>query len=515
MALRKVTDDELTTTGVKSTFTIDIPEDPSAQFPTTFTAICGWGWRFSCLVEATSTSTSPRLLDSNFNPIPWRRVTIFFDPALIIRAEYGRIKFHTQVENLRLLEDALFYAELNLSGNIPATVPLGVYIRRSDATGAAKISITVEFRAELGISLARPLDTRVEAALAETIQGEEVVDLKFYAYTRVGPSYVARPRPMFAKMALLRGHSEGLDEYLAGISREGFAESRRVDLDAHLPDEGRFTEYDYMSDSDLDSDDEESVPCERPSSPEPVEVKEILPNSVSVPSAAAPPTPRRMGNVVMVKSHAYKTWNAFLYYLYTKKLVFRTANSRGEPASRVLTCSAKSMYKLADAFGLTDLKDLALESVRSQLSPANIVCEAFSSFTSLYTEIQDIEVEFLLRHLPSLTEEVAEMLKSICEENRSHCFNVLQKVVFREAYPVPIGTHTRMAVPNPSWAPPRPLSPDARHAPPPQFGVFDREPMPMPPRSLSPTNRNRNASPRSEIFEHMAYPDTPPARRRR
>ncbi|KAJ7751882.1 hypothetical protein DFH07DRAFT_523595 [Mycena maculata] len=377
MALRKISDDELTSGGVKSTFTIDIPQDPASQFPDTLTAICGWGWRFSCLVEAASTSVSPRLLDSNSNTIPWRRITVLFHPGIIRDAEYGRITFRTQVDNLLLLEDALFYTEINLPDNSPRRVnpppgtPLGVYMRRNDVTGSAKVSISVGFRSELGISLVRPLDSRVEAALAETIQGEEAVDVKFYAYTRVGPSYVARPRPMFAKMALLKGHSEGLDTYLAGICGKGFSESRLVDLDAHLLEEERFMEYDYMSDSDLDEEDEED--SERP----PAESAE------AVSSTVAAPTPRRMGNVVVVKSHAYKTWNALLYYLYTKKIVFRTSDSPSEPGSRIPTCSAKSMYKLADAFGLTELKALALESVRSQLSPENIVREAFSSFTSV------------------------------------------------------------------------------------------------------------------------------------
>jgi hypothetical protein len=105
------------------------------------------------------------------------------------------------------------------------------------------------------------------------------------------------------------------------------------------------------------------------------------------------------------------SWNALLYYLYTKKVVFRAlkstkkrefAKARGGP----LECSPKSMYKLADAvrllniqfeyylslllnpvrplqFGLTELKALALASLKSQLSAKNIVREAFSSFTSV------------------------------------------------------------------------------------------------------------------------------------
>ncbi|KAJ7767054.1 hypothetical protein DFH07DRAFT_335926 [Mycena maculata] len=110
------------------------------------------------------------------------------------------------------------------------------------------------------------------------------------------------------------------------------------------------------------------------------------------------------------------------------------------------------MYRLADAFGLPDLKALALESVRSQLSPENIVHEAFSSFTSLYNEIQEIEVAFLIQLLiqlvPDLTDEVEEMLKSICREQRPHSFNVLRKIVCRQVTQAP--TVPRCALPEPT-----------------------------------------------------------------
>lgn len=102
-----------------------------------------------------------------------------------------------------------------------------------------------------------------------------------------------------------------------------------------------------------------------------------------------------------------------MYYLYAKRVVFRALKStkkrkptKAGPAPGPLECSPKSMYKLADAvrllnirfeyylslllnvvrplqFGLTELKALALASLKSQLSARNIVREAFSSFTSV------------------------------------------------------------------------------------------------------------------------------------
>ncbi|KAJ7849744.1 hypothetical protein B0H13DRAFT_2361126 [Mycena leptocephala] len=427
MALHKVFDDALTPAGVKSTFTVAIPKDPASQVPATFTGLCGWG----------------------------------------CQAAYGRLTFHTEVKNLLPLEDALFYKEFDLPDNRRdrGGVPLGVYMHRSDSPGPVTIAISVAFPAGLGISLTRPLDERVETALADTIRGDEVVDVKFYAYTRAGSSYVARPRPMFAKMALLRGHSDILDAYLSGISGQGFAESQFVDLDAHVVHEDRFTDYEYMSDSDLDTDDEEDGPISGrlglgpieagPTPPDSIPLPstndeenlnsllsspstaQTFPDSIPVPSTLIAHPPRRLGRAVTIKGHAYKTWNALLYYLYTKKVVFRAlkstkkrefAKARGGP----LECSPKSMYKLADAFGLTELKALALASLKSQLSAKNIVREAFSSFTSVYTDVQDIETAVLIQHLPSVVDEMEAMLRSICDGTRPQCFNMLDKVVFRD-----------------------------------------------------------------------------------
>ncbi|KAF7340382.1 hypothetical protein MVEN_01957700 [Mycena venus] len=434
--------DEWTSTGVKSTFTVLIPDDSSPTI-TGSTGICGWGWSFSCSVGPASTATSPILLGANLTPIPWRRVAVFFHPDLIRDANYGRITLRTETKNLRPLDDGPpsgFLTQIDLPQRHGSSKnPLGVYMRLSDATGPATIAIVVQFAAGLGMSLPRSLDPRVEAALAQTIRGEEVTDIKFYAYTRVRAGYVTRPRPMFAKLALLRGHSDSLDTYLMGVSGEaGFAESKMIDLDVDMPPGDRFLGYDYMSDSDLDSDDEgdgSSPAVETAEASTTFAAQRPLPDSVSSSRSTSPIltfralAPRRMGRMVVVKGHAFKTWNALLYYLYTNRIIFRTSDFHQESTSQIPVCSAKSMYKLADKFGLGELKALALESLRSQLSAENIVREAFSSFTSLYPEILDIEVEVLIRHLPNLTEEVDNMLKSICDGARPQCFNVLQKIV--------------------------------------------------------------------------------------
>jgi hypothetical protein len=71
-AFRKLAEDEWTSAGVKSTFTLDIPEDPASSVPSTASQICGFGWRFHCSIDAESSTTAPRLLGANSNFIPWQ-----------------------------------------------------------------------------------------------------------------------------------------------------------------------------------------------------------------------------------------------------------------------------------------------------------------------------------------------------------------------------------------------------------------------------------------------------------
>ncbi|KAJ6509668.1 hypothetical protein DFH09DRAFT_1374678 [Mycena vulgaris] len=437
MALRKVADDEWTANGIKSTFIIDMPDNPASQVSTALTGICGLGWRFSCGIGVASTSTSPILTNPDSSVIPWRRVTVFFNPDLIRSANYGPLRCLTEVEHLLPLENAHLCREVNLPDHYNETWELGGYMRRGDALGTARIAISVALAPTLGITLPRPLDARVEAALMDTIRGEEVVDVKFYAYTRrdlASESHVVRPRAMYAKMALLKGHSDDLDNYLKGFSNgAGFAESRVVDLDRDSFEEEEFAGYDYLSDSDLDTDDEEDGTQSAHSASF---NKKSTVDSATIPlppsRSSTPPVTvsRRMGHVVPVKGYAFKTWNALLYYLYTNKVAFRSSESSTPRVLRVPECSAKSMYRLADAFGLGELKGLALAALRSQLSADNIVREAFSTFTSMYREIQDIEVQVLVDHLPNLISgEIDKTLKSVCYGERPQCFDVLCKVV--------------------------------------------------------------------------------------
>jgi hypothetical protein len=50
---------------------------------------------------------------------------------------------------------------------------------------------------------------------------------------------------------------------------------------------------------------------------------------------------------------------------------------------------------------LDDLKALAFSAIRSRISEANIIDEVFSKFTSVYPDIEKMEVAFLCNHFYS------------------------------------------------------------------------------------------------------------------
>jgi len=57
--------------------------------------------------------------------------------------------------------------------------------------------------------------------------------------------------------------------------------------------------------------------------------------------------------------------------------------------------SAKSMYKLCDMLGISELKTAALQHIKDSLTPDNVIPEIFSVFASKYDEIYKAELEYV------------------------------------------------------------------------------------------------------------------------
>ncbi|TFK25520.1 hypothetical protein FA15DRAFT_655056 [Coprinopsis marcescibilis] len=101
--------------------------------------------------------------------------------------------------------------------------------------------------------------------------------------------------------------------------------------------------------------------------------------------------PRRFGRVIPINGHAHKTWNAFIYYLMTGEVHFLplTSSLNRESATQkadqdgIVTCSPKSMYHLAQKFGLSELAELSLQGIEHGITNTNVIEEAFRQFSGL------------------------------------------------------------------------------------------------------------------------------------
>ncbi|KAH9920091.1 uncharacterized protein B0H18DRAFT_617273 [Fomitopsis serialis] len=290
----------------------------------------------------------------------------------------------------------------------------------------------------------------IRSALLSSIATGSFVDTRFYLPSRRSRAgYVTDLRAVYANSMLFRRASDVFDNMLTG----GFAESMSTSFDGEPPSgqEVSMDEYGYETDSDLDdTEDDESVDnaadhvvsvTATPQSVQPVQsvqsvqsenvesngitvsgdgdigeitdhqhtqnLRTVGPREAQAASASASascPYGPCTGRTVVVKDMAHKTWIALIAYIYTGSIEFSplrssSASPPGDHGSQNRTssvaCSPKSMYRLADKYGLEDLQGMALKQIRSGLSTDNILKELFSTFTSRYPEVQQIQVDFL------------------------------------------------------------------------------------------------------------------------
>ncbi|KAJ7829414.1 hypothetical protein B0H14DRAFT_1209196 [Mycena olivaceomarginata] len=468
MSLVKIGDDLWTGAAIKSMFKIIIPDNAQSNIEGGPTIICGLGWRFSCSASTQSSNQATVFVGADGETLPTWRISVFFDPHLISSAAYGSLSFSIAIQHLFIPKDATPCAAFTLpyQNNYygQSNTQIGTYIYTPGLKMVPTIAISVIIPAQTGLSIPRSIDGKLERLLADTMSGKPAVDVKFYAFTRKNSRYVTHPRSIFARSELLEGFSDELDLMISG---GGFGEAKLVDLDRHRIDKERVEDYDYMSDSDLDSDDEaieEYGYVDRPIPSDTSDTSFVTREASDVPlPPSRPASPSgRMGRAVTLNGTAFKTWQALLYYLYTSKLPFSapqpvtevfepppavpvgkkgkkkaTAKDASAPLPKgrrstpqcSAQCSAKSMYRLADKLGLDDLKAVSLSSIKANLTTKNIIREVFSDFTSRYSEVQDIEVEFVLKNFPVLKDEINKILDEICQGYRPHCLDVLQKIV--------------------------------------------------------------------------------------
>ncbi|CDO69307.1 hypothetical protein BN946_scf184976.g26 [Trametes cinnabarina] len=277
----------------------------------------------------------------------------------------------------------------------------------------------------------------LRAALLASASGKSFEDLKFYVFSRrTRDGNVDRPLPVLANSVLLRKASSHFD-YL--FTHAGFAESETVDIDEPYPSSRpkNSADYDYGSDSDLDDESENEdidatdIQSQVGRDPEPStgpggsddhsakqddlegqdnERKGVNGHENAIQQSQTASSGRfgRRGQVVFLNGIAYKTWKAFVLYTYLgeKELTFAPLRSEGKSSialyigtQSVLPCSPKSLYRLAEKYDIASLKDLAAEEIKKRLHPYNILPEIFSTFTSVYPPIEELQLEYLQQHM--------------------------------------------------------------------------------------------------------------------
>ncbi|KIY65991.1 hypothetical protein CYLTODRAFT_423871 [Cylindrobasidium torrendii FP15055 ss-10] len=251
--------------------------------------------------------------------------------------------------------------------------------------------------------------SRTSQVIADSISTGTFINTKVYLYSaRAADGTVKKPKSFFASSAILaRAKSEALDLH---FSSHGFKDSGAIAIDIHrLPSSDLVaSDYDYDSDSDLEDEDElESYIAPTLRQPTSNAIADDLDAQMS---DGTPGYPRinsqysRLGRVVFLRGTAARTWEAFQHYLYFDEITFAKLKStyKNRKAARARfterSCSPKSMYRFADQFGLDELKILAFNNLETQLSNANLATEAFSSFSSRYPEILDLEVARLTKN---------------------------------------------------------------------------------------------------------------------
>lgn len=266
------------------------------------------------------------------------------------------------------------------------------------------------------------------ALKASIVAGGDFIDTQIYCFSRrTHDGLVNRPRPIQANSYLLKATSSFFVSSLGG------------DWKAETLDQQSSTDcYEYDSDSDIEDDTENEVAYDdtgasqgHPASQEGPEKTTIeyspgdgdrpgedsrsaqapeSSDSNTAIEAKAPVAGRR--KTIFIKNVAYNTMLAFVFYAMTGEIEFspiRSQNARRDANNATKSyesprCSPKSMYRLAEMYGIPDLQALASKGLATKLSATNILAELFSTFTVWYPEVQKLELDFLVSNCWASTE---------------------------------------------------------------------------------------------------------------
>ncbi|ORY88836.1 hypothetical protein BCR35DRAFT_350750 [Leucosporidium creatinivorum] len=290
-----------------------------------------------------------------------------------------------------------------------SVVQAGVFPSQPDgkvATEAAAVRADYserQLRVQLSIRLgtrSAPSATTMASSVSAHLAARHPNDVRLY--------FPLCERELWANSAFLAEKSPYFKDLFASGFAEGSlrTESTRLEKD----DDGAWR----MSTFDDSDDETDTVP---PSS-SPIKTEgDVTSSSSPVKSEAGCGSPFRE---IIITETAFTTYRALLVYLQTAHIDFapllssfnadisfppaatrrkmKITTRRLDGMSLPLPASPKSIYRLAHLLSLPDLSAQALAALSSQLTPSNVLYELFDSVSGTYDEVQQVELEYAIKH---------------------------------------------------------------------------------------------------------------------
>ncbi|SJL14369.1 uncharacterized protein ARMOST_17825 [Armillaria ostoyae] len=449
---------------------------------------CGLGWSFAGTYESVEFErVAKRGSASAFRKSTVQKcrckVSLSLHPGAIRGMPFGDLNVKASVSEETVEHTFKLPTELS-------EIPLGDLTQGNLSVYEAfsfDVTVTLNVPAEhIPIPIApRPtVESEIMEVVTASLDGEFPIDIKFVLFTRrSGNGRACAPRAVFATSKVLKGWGAFIDEYVM--------ESDGVDIDSDGNNYEVSCDYPFEDDSDLESDGEPEVPTsgvadgvdgEHPSGnlPEGSDMiidavadgytysSELKGSSVECFSAEAlqvpdlkqtaspdetsdelhqmtsardrtsdwnPSRPTRLGSVKPIKDVAYTTFKSLIAWIYTGKITFKSLKSVGSVQRDPNVCSPKSMYRLATRAGLDELKKLAFDNLRSQLTKENIVRELFSTFSRDNPEVLEMELTVLLKYFSTtrVRAEWENMIDVVFDGRMPHGVMVIKRVTRRLA----------------------------------------------------------------------------------
>ncbi|KIY61993.1 hypothetical protein CYLTODRAFT_494941 [Cylindrobasidium torrendii FP15055 ss-10] len=306
--------------------------------------------------------------------------------------------------------------------------------------GNATLTCTVILRPLPAATPSKLVAERISAVTLGSLDGQNFVDTKVYAYTRRSSGGAINPRPIFI-------HSTIIDQYgckplslLFGKAEGLLSEDALLDLHRLPESQETLAALDYRDDSDLEDEDTVDAPeyplqslfdwnaaskkskkkftnaassaAHDPTLPN---ILRDVPHSEILDAVGQCQNALRYGRIKVLSNGAYRTWHAIIRYIYTGSIEFAPIRSTKRPRPTPEACSPKSVYRIADEYGMDTLKQMAYKEIIGGITAENVIDELFSYFAHMYPAVHDHGMKVLLEKKSDPT-----VRGAIMERSNSH-----------------------------------------------------------------------------------------------